>query len=88
MLKADKQINVTSNRLEYDGVSEATYSGNTLLWQEKSRIEAETIVMNDRTGDLTGRNAVRATMLFAEEDPENEGAHAHGNAGERRYAGL
>ena len=37
MLKQDRPVNVTSNRLDYDGVSEATYSGNALLWQDKSQ---------------------------------------------------
>jgi lipopolysaccharide export system protein LptA len=72
MLKADKQVNVTSNRIEYDGVAEATYSGNALLWQDKSRIEGGTIVMNDRTGNLTARDNVRTTMLFEEEDPKTK----------------
>ena len=72
MLKADKQVNVTSNRLDYDGVAEATYSGSALLWQEKSRIEGETIVMNDRTGNLTARGKVRTTMIFEDEDPKTK----------------
>ncbi len=88
MLKADKQVNVTSNRLEYDGVAEATYSGKALLWQDKSRIEAETIVMNDRTGNLTGQTQRAHHHALRRGRPEDEGAHAHGNAGERRYAGL
>jgi lipopolysaccharide export system protein LptA len=72
MLKQDRPVNVTSNRLDYDGVSEATYTGNALLWQDKSRIAAETIVLNDRTGNLTGRGSVRTTMLFEDEDPKTK----------------
>jgi lipopolysaccharide export system protein LptA len=72
MLKADKQVTVTSNRFEYDGIAEATYSGKAFLWQDKSRIEAETIVMNDRTGNLTGQSNVRTTMFFEEEDPKTK----------------
>ena len=46
MLKQDKPVNVTSNRLDYDGVAEATYSGNALLWQDNGRgSAADTIVL-------------------------------------------
>ena len=72
MLKQDKQVNVTSNRLEYDGTSEATYSGDALLWQEQSRIAADTIVVNDQNGNLTARLNVRTTMFFLDEDPKTK----------------
>jgi lipopolysaccharide export system protein LptA len=72
ILKQDQQVNVTSNRLDYDGVSEATYSGNALLWQDKSRIAGETIVMNDRTGNLNAKGNVRSTMMLEDEDPKTK----------------
>jgi lipopolysaccharide export system protein LptA len=72
MLKQDKQVNVTSNRLEYDGTSEATYSGDALLFQDQSRISADTIVINDQTGNLTARVNVRTTMFFQDEDPKTK----------------
>jgi lipopolysaccharide export system protein LptA len=72
MLKQDKQVNVTSNRLEYDGKSEATYSGDALLFQDQSRIQADTIVINDQNGNLTARVNVRTTMFFQDEDPKTK----------------
>jgi lipopolysaccharide export system protein LptA len=72
MLKQDQQVNVTSNRLDYDGVSEATYTGSALLWQDKSRIAGDTIVMNDRSGNLTARGSVSSTMMFQDEDPKTK----------------
>jgi lipopolysaccharide export system protein LptA len=72
MLKQDQPVNVTSNRLDYDGVAEATYSGNALLWQDKSRIQADTIVLNDDTGNLTARGSVRTTMMLQDEDPKTK----------------
>ena len=72
MLKQDAPVNVTSNRLDYDGVAEATYSGNAMLWQDKSRIEGETIVLNDDTGNLTARVKVRTTMMLQDEDPKTK----------------
>ncbi len=84
MLKQDRPVNVMSNRLDYDGVSEATYTGNALLVQDKSRIAAETIVMNDRSGNLTAQVKVRSTMMLEDEDPKDQGAQAHGNRRDRR----
>jgi lipopolysaccharide export system protein LptA len=72
ILKQDQPVNVTSNRLEYDGVAETTYHGNALLWQDKSRIAGETIVMNDRTGNLTAKGNVRSTMMLEDEDPKTQ----------------
>ena len=72
MLKQDQQVNVTSNRLDYDGVAEATYSGNAMLWQDKSRISGDTLVMNDRTGNLTARGNVGTTMMLTDEDPKTK----------------
>jgi lipopolysaccharide export system protein LptA len=72
MLKQDEPVNVTSNRLAYDGVSEATYSGNALLFQKQSRINADVIVLNDRTGNLTARGSVRTTMMLTDEDPKTK----------------
>ncbi len=72
MLKQDAPVNVTSNRLDYDGVAEATYSGSALLWQDKSRIEGDTIVLNEDTGNLTARVKVRTTMLLQDEDPKTK----------------
>ena len=72
ILKQDQQVNVTSNRLDYDGVAEATYNGSALLWQDKSRIAGETIVMDDRTGNLTAKGNVRSTMMLEDEDPKTK----------------
>ncbi|HET7221309.1 MAG TPA: LptA/OstA family protein [Vicinamibacterales bacterium] len=73
MLTQDKPVNVTSNRVAYDGVSEATYAGNALLWQQDgSRIAADLIVLNDRTGNLKAQTGVRTTMTVMDEDPKTK----------------
>jgi lipopolysaccharide export system protein LptA len=72
MLKQDQPVNVTSNRLDYDGTAEATYTGSAILWQDKSRIEAETIVINDDSGNLTAKGNVRSTMMLQDEDPKTK----------------
>ena len=72
MLKQDKPVTVVANRLEYDGKSEATYTGKARLWQEQSKIDAETIILNDTTGNLTARTNVRSTMPLEDTDPKTK----------------
>jgi lipopolysaccharide export system protein LptA len=72
MLKQDRPVTVTSNRLDYDGQAEATYTGDALLWQDQSRIQADVIVLNNQTGNLTARTKVRSTMIFQDEDPKTK----------------
>jgi LPS export ABC transporter protein LptC len=74
MLEQDRPVYVASNNLSYDGVSEATYSGNARLWQDQSqsKIDAGTIVLNDRTGNLTARTNVSTTMLMEDVDPKTK----------------
>jgi lipopolysaccharide export system protein LptA len=73
MLKQDQPVKVTANRLAYDGVGEATYTGNAFMWQENgSRISGDTIVLNDKTGNLTARTNVRTVMMLTDEDPKTK----------------
>jgi lipopolysaccharide export system protein LptA len=72
MLKQDRPVNVTSNRLVYDGKSEATYSGDALLWQDQSRIAADIIVLDNTTGNLTAKVGVRTTMIVQANDSKTK----------------
>lgn len=77
MLEQDQPVNVTSNRLEYDGAAgHAVYSGNARLWQGDTSVDADTIVVDDKTGNLEGHGTVRTTMLIEEPDskPDKKGA--------------
>lgn len=71
MLRQDRPVYVASNRLVYDGVAEATYTGNARLWQDESqsKIDAGTIILDDRSGNLTARTNVRTSMLMEDVDP-------------------
>jgi LPS export ABC transporter protein LptC len=71
MLKQDRPVYIASNRLSYDGEAEATYTGNARLWQDESqsKIDAGTIILNDRTGNLTARSDVTTSMLMEDVDP-------------------
>jgi LPS export ABC transporter protein LptC len=74
LLKQDRPVYVAANRLAYDGTAEATYSGNARLWQDQSqsKIDADTIVLNDRTGNMTARTGVTTTMLLEDADPDTK----------------
>ena len=73
MLKQDQPVNVTSARLDYDGAAgSATYTGNAKLWQDQTQIQADEIVVDDRSGNLTGRGHVRTVMFFDEVDEKTK----------------
>jgi lipopolysaccharide transport protein LptA len=69
MLNQDQPVNVTSNRLEYDGaVGHAIYSGNARLWQGDTLVDADTIIVDDKTGNLEARGNVKTEMQMDETD--------------------
>jgi lipopolysaccharide export system protein LptA len=69
MLKGDQPVTITSNRLEYDGAAgHAVYSGNARLWQSDTKINGDTIVVDDKTGNLEARTNVRTEMPLEEVD--------------------
>lgn len=74
MLEADRPVHVASARLAYDGQAVAAYSGGARLWQDGSgsKIDAETIRIDDRTGNLTARTTVRTSMLVEDTDPKTK----------------
>ncbi|HEY7058394.1 MAG TPA: LptA/OstA family protein, partial [Vicinamibacterales bacterium] len=67
MLKQNEPVNVTANRLEYDGGnSRATYTGSARLWQTETVVQADRIVLDDKTGNLHATTNVRTVMTLAE----------------------
>jgi lipopolysaccharide export system protein LptA len=69
MLKEDKPVHVKSNRLDYDGdKSVAIYSGNAHLWQDDTDIKADTITLEDKTGNLHAATSVTTRMTLEEAD--------------------
>lgn len=65
LLKQDLPINVTSQRLAYDGsVSRAEYAGNAKLWQGETAIQGDMVALDDRTGNLQVRGSARSTLLL------------------------
>ena len=67
MMKQDEPVNVQSNRLDYDGAkSIATYDGNARLWQEDTQIQADKIVIEDKTGNLRATTKVVTVMKLSQ----------------------
>jgi lipopolysaccharide export system protein LptA len=65
MLKGDKPVIIIGNDLDYDGtLSKASYAGTVKLFQEDTSIQASTLVIDNKTGDLLAAGpAVTSTML-------------------------
>ena len=69
MLKQDQPVKVTSDALDYEGAaSKATYTGNAQLWQGDTSIKADSIGIDDKTGDLTGTGSVVSTTTLDQVD--------------------
>lgn len=67
MLKRGEPVNVKANRLDYDGsASVATYTGSARLWQEDTVVQADRIVLDDKSGNLHATGAVRTVMTLKE----------------------
>jgi lipopolysaccharide transport protein LptA len=73
MLAQDKPVNVTANRLDYQGaLGLATYSGNARLWQDGTTIKAATLILDDTKGNLRGELEVTTLMMISEVDPKTK----------------
>ena len=71
MLKQDKPVNVTADALDYNGTtSKATYTGNAQLWQDETSIKGKSIVLDDKTGDLSASGSV-ATVTVRDDLDQN-----------------
>lgn len=73
ILEDDEPVNITARALDYDGAADrAVYSGDARLWQGDTVIQAETIVLDDKTGNLEARRNMRGTFLIREEPVAGE----------------
>lgn len=67
MLEQDQPVNVTSNRIAYDGAAgHAMYSGNAKLFQGQTKLFADTIIVDDKTGNLEARGTVQTWMVLVD----------------------
>jgi lipopolysaccharide export system protein LptA len=69
LLKDDQPANVTAPALDYDGTAaRAIYTGGARLWQKDTAINADTITIDEKTGNLTASGQVRSSMPFEQLD--------------------
>lgn len=69
MLKDDQPTNVAAAALDYDGAADkAVYSGGARLWQKESAVSADTIAIDETSGDLIASGQVRTTLPFEQPD--------------------
>jgi lipopolysaccharide export system protein LptA len=62
MLKQDQPVSVVAESLAYDGtVSKATYSGAARLFQGDTTIKGDTLMLDQRVGDLAASGHVMTT---------------------------
>ena len=75
MLKQDQPVTVTAHDLDYDGVrSTATYAGDARLYQGDTSIKGETLVVDDKNGDLSASGAEKAGCHLHDTGPGGQGS--------------
>ena len=63
LLDDDQQVMVTAETFHYDGdAGQATYTGAANLWQGSTRVQADSLALNDQTGNLTASGDVRTNI--------------------------
>jgi lipopolysaccharide transport protein LptA len=68
MLKEAQPVHVTANELAYDGtLSRATYTGAARLSQGDTSIKGDTIVLDEKTGDLTASGSVATATVLVQD---------------------
>jgi lipopolysaccharide transport protein LptA len=88
MFKQNKPVNVTADGLDYSGsVNKATYTGNAQLWQDETSLKAPSIVLDDKTGDLTGSGNVMTVTVreSVNKDKKTERTRSVATAEDFRY---
>ena len=73
MFERDKPVNVTAAQLDYDGdAGRATYTGNARLWQEERSVQGDTLVLDDKQGNLFAKGSARSRLILEDKDPPKE----------------
>ena len=88
MFKQDKPVNVTADALDYSGTAgKATYTGNAQLWQEETSLKGASIVLDDKTGDLTASGGVTTVTVrdSVSKDKKTERVRSIASATDFRY---
>jgi Meckel syndrome type 1 protein len=77
ILKDDEPTNVTAKHLVYNSESgHADYTGGAWLWQGETSIKADSITIDDDTGNLTASGSVNSRMRMEQTDDKEKDAAA------------
>jgi lipopolysaccharide transport protein LptA/LPS export ABC transporter protein LptC len=69
MLKQDQPVNVTAERLAYDGASSrAVYTGGVLLWQGETSIKGSSVTLDSKSGDMSAAGPVTTSGVLLQDD--------------------
>lgn len=69
MLNDSDPINVTAQELQYDAdASRGTYTGTARLWQGDTTLQGDTLVLDDKAGNLSASKRVRTRMMLEQVD--------------------
>ena len=65
MLKQDQPVFVVADALDYDGArAKGVYTGSALLFQGDTTIKSPSIVIDDKSGDMTASGGVTTTSVL------------------------
>jgi lipopolysaccharide transport protein LptA len=77
LLRGKQPASVTARHLEYAGAKgTAVYTGAVRLWQADTTIQAETVQIDEQTGNLAARGAVRSNVVVEQVDAKTNARQA------------
>ncbi len=69
ILNDKEPVNVTASQLRYDAESsKGVYTGGARLWQGETTIQGDTLVLDDKAGNLTATRQVRTRLMLQQVD--------------------
>jgi len=69
MLKQDQPVNILADALDYDGTtSKAAYTGSARLIQSDTTIKGQTIVVDNKAGNLSASGGITTTAILEAKD--------------------
>jgi LPS export ABC transporter protein LptC len=87
MLKQNQEVYVVGNSLDYDGTtSKGTYTGNARLFQGETSIKGESIVIDNKAGNLSAAGGVTTTTVLQHVGRDKKKDRVHSIATAKDFA--
>jgi lipopolysaccharide transport protein LptA len=72
MLKADQDVMVLGDKMDYDGTTaKSTYAGTARLFQGDTSIKGDTLVIDNKAGNLSAAGNVTSTTILDTKDKKD-----------------